>query len=56
MKGEGGTYGFDGVGKLGAQIQIAAENKLDGEIKKLANRLADYLKLVEVRDDRRDTG
>jgi CheY-like chemotaxis protein/HPt (histidine-containing phosphotransfer) domain-containing protein len=55
MKGEGGTYGFDGVGKLGAQIQIAAENKLEGEIKKLANRMADYLKLVEVRDDRRGT-
>jgi CheY-like chemotaxis protein len=50
LKGEAGTYGFAEAGKLGGMIQAAAENKKANEIKRLVNRLSDYLKQVEIVD------
>jgi signal transduction histidine kinase/DNA-binding NarL/FixJ family response regulator/PAS domain-containing protein len=49
MKGDGGTYGLDEVGKLGAAIQEAAETKNTKEIKRLMKKLSVYLDCVEVK-------
>ncbi|HLP61070.1 MAG TPA: Hpt domain-containing protein [Candidatus Deferrimicrobium sp.] len=48
LKGEGGTYGFDEAGKLGALIQTAAINRNAVEIDHLVNRLSNYLKQIEI--------
>lgn len=50
LKGEGGTYGFDEAGKLGAMIQSAAGTKNAAEIHRLVNRLTDYLEQIELVD------
>lgn len=50
LKGEGGTYGLDEAGKLGAKIQSAAVNENAAEIDRLVKQLSDYLKLIEIID------
>lgn len=48
MKGAGGSYGFGGVSKIGAAIEIAAKENKPGELKKLVQELADYLENIEI--------
>ena len=48
MKGAGGSYGFDGISKIGAVIEIAGKEKRAEEIKSLLAELVGYLENVEI--------
>ncbi|MCU0289815.1 MAG: Hpt domain-containing protein [Acidobacteria bacterium] len=48
LKGEGGTFGFDEAGKIGALMQTAAINENSAEIAHLIKRLDGYLKQIEI--------
>lgn len=48
MKGAGGSYGFDGISKIGAAIENSAKEKKKENIKELINDLSDYMENVEI--------
>ena len=48
MKGSGGGYGFDGITRIGGDIEKAARKGDKDAIEKLNTKLADYLALVRV--------
>ncbi len=48
LKGTGGGYGFDGMSKLGAKIEIAAKESDLQSIRPLIDSLDEYLKRIDV--------
>jgi HPt (histidine-containing phosphotransfer) domain-containing protein len=47
-KGNAGGYGFDELGKLGAQLEIAAPTKNKEVIQEILTQMQSYLEHVEV--------
>ncbi len=48
MKGSGAGYGFDGVSRMGEEIEAGAMEGNEGEIRRLVRELTTYLDRVEV--------
>ena len=48
IKGEGGSFGFDPLSEIGAELERSASEANAEASRKLALRLADYLERVEV--------
>jgi hypothetical protein len=48
VKGSGGGYGFDGLSKIGAALEIAAKGEDDAGVKAQLGKLEDYLQRVEI--------
>ncbi len=48
IKGEGGSYGLDGISLLGAQIELAAQQKDLAAVRRCAQELSVYLDTVEI--------
>ena len=48
LKGNSGGYGFDRLGELGAELEIAAKAKEDGKIAPLLVDVENYLSSVEI--------
>lgn len=48
MKGSGGGYGFDVIGRIGGSLERAAQEADSGHIQGLVEELASYLERVEV--------
>jgi len=48
IKGEGGSFGFDPLSEIGAELERSASEANAEASHKLALRLADYLERVEV--------
>jgi len=48
MKGSGGGYGFDAITEIGMMIEKAAQEGRDQDIRLQTERLAEYLKRVEI--------
>jgi HPt (histidine-containing phosphotransfer) domain-containing protein len=48
IKGEGGSYGLDGISMLGAQIELAAQQKDLAAVRRYAEELSNYLDTVEI--------
>lgn len=48
IKGEGGSYGLDGISLLGAQIELAAQQKDLATVRRCAAELSIYLDTVEI--------
>ena len=48
MKGAGAGFGFDEITAIGAAIEKAAKEKNEDEMKKGIERLANYMKFLEV--------
>jgi HPt (histidine-containing phosphotransfer) domain-containing protein len=48
IKGEGGSYGFDGISEIGAQIERAATDKDLATVLRCASELMAYLDSVEL--------
>jgi HPt (histidine-containing phosphotransfer) domain-containing protein len=48
LKGEGGSYCFDGMTEMGRLLEGAVANRDDAAIMKLAQQLQDYVSRVEV--------
>lgn len=43
MKGDGGGYGFDSIGEIGAALELAAARRDRDSIQRQLEKLADYL-------------
>ena len=50
MKGDGGTFGLDYVTELGAALEAAAESRDAAGVRRSADRLAEYLPRLDVRE------
>jgi HPt (histidine-containing phosphotransfer) domain-containing protein len=48
IKGEGGSYGFDGISKIGTKLELAAKAQDPIEARRQADRLLEYLDSVEI--------
>ena len=48
IKGEGGSYGLDGISTIGEQVELAAKQQDLQAIRQLADNLIDYLDSVEI--------
>ena len=48
IKGEGGSYGLDGISAIGEELETAAQKQDAGACRDLADRLAQYLNDVEI--------
>lgn len=48
IKGSGGGYGFDGLSKIGAALEIAAKGEDASGVKSNLEKLQDYLERVEI--------
>jgi hypothetical protein len=43
MKGDGGGYGFDGIGDIGAALELASARRDRDSVQRQLAKLADYL-------------
>jgi HPt (histidine-containing phosphotransfer) domain-containing protein len=48
IKGEGGSYGFDGISEIGAEIERAATEQDRAAVLRCAHELTAYLDSVEI--------
>lgn len=48
MKGSGGGYGFDEISEIGKLIEESAKQKDDEAIRKLIERLSNYLERINI--------
>jgi HPt (histidine-containing phosphotransfer) domain-containing protein len=48
LKGDGGGYGFDAISEIGRDLEQAAKDRSQKEIKRRVGELAAYLDRVEV--------
>ncbi len=48
MKGSGSGYGFDGISRIGEEIETGAKERNEDEIRELVRELSTYLDRVEV--------
>jgi HPt (histidine-containing phosphotransfer) domain-containing protein len=48
MKGDGGGYGFDGIGEIGAALELAAARRDRESILRQLAKLVDYLGRITV--------
>lgn len=48
MKGDGGGYGFDGIGEIGAALELAAARRDCESIHRQLAKLADYLDRIHI--------
>jgi histidine phosphotransfer protein HptB len=48
LKGVGGGYGFDALSEIGAEIEAAAKEQNTDPIEELIDRMADYLRRIDV--------
>jgi len=48
LKGDGGSYGFDAISAMGAELESAAQAGDRAELERIAARILTYLDRVEV--------
>ena len=48
MKGDGGGYGFDGIGEIGAALELAAARRDRESIQRQLAKLVEYLDRITV--------
>ncbi len=48
MKGSGGGYGFEAISRIGADIEKAAKESRDEDIRPLVKELEDYLGRIRI--------
>lgn len=48
MKGDGGGYGFDGIGEIGTALELAAARRDRESIHRQLAKLADYLDRLRI--------
>ena len=48
MRGSGGGYGFEIISRIGEEMELSADSKSAGQIRKSVEELSDYLDRVEV--------
>lgn len=48
MKGDGGGYGFDGIGEIGTALELAAARRDQDSIQRQLSKLVEYLDRIIV--------
>ncbi|MEX5215348.1 MAG: Hpt domain-containing protein [Nitrospiraceae bacterium] len=48
MKGDGGGYGFDGIGEIGAALELAAARRDRNSIMRQLAKLVEYLDRIHI--------
>ena len=48
IKGEGGSYGLDGISEIGAKLELAAKSRDSAGARRQGDALLEYLDSVEI--------